>query len=266
MMLSTTTNKNNKIKRALATIGVAAFWLAVWWILAAVIGKEIVLPDPPKVLAAFIGLCRQKDFWGAVGASFGRIVGGYGIGVAAGILLGLFAKAIPLAGVVLGPAVNVLKAAPVASFTILAMMWFQSGSLPLVLSAVMVMPMLYAATYHAVGTIDIKLLEMGKVFGLSKKQIFFSVKIPAILPHIVASAASALGFAWKAGIAAEIICRPKEAMGSLLYDAKQYLEMPVVFAVTAATVLLSILLEKLFKKVASAVSFTEGGEKNANKH
>lgn len=266
MMLSTTKNKTNKIKRILYSLGVAAFWLAVWWALAAIIGKEIILPEPPKVLEALMGLCREKEFWSAVGASFGRIVGGYAAGVAAGILLGIFAGALPLAAALLSPAVNVLKAAPVASFTILAMMWFKSGSLPLVLSAVMVMPMLYSATYHAVTTIDIKLLEMGKVFKLSENRIFFSIKLPSIMPHIIAAAASALGFAWKAGIAAEIICRPKEAMGSLLYDAKQYLEMPQVFAVTAVTVVLSILLEVLFKKVAKAVDFSKGGEMNADKH
>ena len=54
-----------------------------------------------------------------------------------------------------------------------------------------------------------------------------------------------LGFAWKSGIAAEVICSPDRAIGTELRDAKAYLETPEVFAWTVTVVLLSVLLERL---------------------
>ncbi len=263
MIISTTRNKINKFITALLVV---VFWVAAWWVAAEIIGKEIVLPTPLKVAEALWEMGATSHFWKAVVASFGRIVAGYAIGCAVGVALALAAWLLPVVGKILSPAVNVLKAAPVASFTILAMMWFKSATLPLVLSAVMVMPMLYSATLHAAENIDIKLVEMGKVFRLSDAQIFFSIKLRSLVPHIVSSAASALGFAWKAGIAAEVICRPKLALGAELYDAKQYLEMPAVFAVTAVTVVLSILLERLLKKVTASMSLRKGGAPNGNQH
>ena len=60
-----------------------------------------------------------------------------------------------------------------------------------------------------------------------------------------------LGFAWKSGIAAEVICRPYGSVGRMLQEAKLYLETPEVFAWTAVVVVLSLILEKLLKAVVS---------------
>ncbi len=258
MMPSTTTNK--KTKRILTSLAVAVFWIAIWWIAAALIDQQLVLPTPLEVGKALVQVGGTEEFRKGVAASFGRIIAGFGIGVVLGVGLGVLSALFEVVSRLLSPAVNVLNAAPVASFTILAMMWFKSENLPTALSAVMVLPMLYSATVYAIKNIDPKLVEMGRVFGLKESEIFFSVKVRSLLPHVVASAVSALGFAWKAGIAAEVICRPQWALGSQLYDAKLYLEMPTVFAVTAVTVVLSILLEILLKKVTASFSYSKGGD------
>ena len=90
---------------------------------------------------------------------------------------------------------------------------------------------------------------MAKIFGVSPAKILFEIKIPLIMPSFAASATAALGFAWKSGVAAEVICRPANSLGKLLQDAKLYLETPRVFAVTATVALLSLLLELLIKRI-----------------
>lgn len=65
------------------------------------------------------------------------------------------------------------------------------------------------------------------------------------MPYFAAACRSAVGMAWKAGIAAEVICSPKGAIGSALYNAKIYLESEDMFAWTAAVIILSIVIEKL---------------------
>jgi len=61
---------------------------------------------------------------------------------------------------------------------------------------------------------------------------------------------NALGFAWKSGVAAEVICRPVNSIGRLLQDAKLYLETPRVFALTAVVAALSLLIELIIKRLA----------------
>ena len=68
------------------------------------------------------------------------------------------------------------------------------------------------------------------------------------MPTLLTSCLTALGFAWKSGIAAEVICRPQLALGTLLNDNKNYFDMPAVFAITVVVALLSIVLEVIIKK------------------
>ena len=61
----------------------------------------------------------------------------------------------------------------------------------------------------------------------------------------MAACRSALGMAWKAGIAAEILATPRSAIGTELYYSKTYLETPTLFAWTLMVIVLSLVIEKL---------------------
>ena len=72
-----------------------------------------------------------------------------------------------------------------------------------------------------------------------------AVRLPSLAPYLVSACKTGLGFAWKSGIAAEVICRPAGSVGNSLYRAKLLLETPEMFAWTATVVVLSVILEKL---------------------
>ncbi|MFQ8759416.1 MAG: ABC transporter permease [Intestinimonas sp.] len=69
------------------------------------------------------------------------------------------------------------------------------------------------------------------------------VYVPSVLPYFASGCRTALGLAWKAGVAAEVLCLPKNAIGAQVYYAKIYLETPSLFAWTLAVIALSFLLE-----------------------
>ena len=58
-----------------------------------------------------------------------------------------------------------------------------------------------------------------------------------------------MGLAWKAGIAAEVICNPKMSIGNGIYESKIYFEPPAMFAWTAVVIILSIMLEKIMLSI-----------------
>ena len=78
--------------------------------------------------------------------------------------------------------------------------------------------------------------------------MFFEIKVPFILPAFISTTLNALGFAWKSGIAAEVICRPNSSLGTMLQESKIYMETPSVFALTAVVTILSLLLEAVIKR------------------
>ena len=58
-----------------------------------------------------------------------------------------------------------------------------------------------------------------------------------------------MGLAWKSGVAAEVLCLPRPGMGTQIYNSKLYLEIPDLFAWTAVVVALSLLLERLLRRL-----------------
>ena len=85
---------------------------------------------------------------------------------------------------------------------------------------------------------------MGKVYAFTPFQVFRYIYLPALVPYALAAVRTGLGFAWKAGIAGEVLAIPMGAMGTQLHTAKVTLETTDLFAWTAAIILLSLILEK----------------------
>lgn len=242
--------KRNNIKKLLKWIAVALLWLTVWQFAAAAVGKEILIPYPRAVFLTLIRLCREREFWVAVIYSLLRITAGYLSGIAAGVVGAVLSARSKVFKAVFSPVLHLVRAVPVASFIILALVWIKSAYLSVFISFLMVTPMIWSATESGIENIDVRYLEMAKIFNLSRIKTLFEVKLPFLLPSFTAAAANALGFAWKSGIAAEVICRPSGSIGRLLQDAKLYLETPAVFALTAVVALLSLILEIIIKCIA----------------
>ena len=58
-----------------------------------------------------------------------------------------------------------------------------------------------------------------------------------------------MGLAWKSGVAAEVICPPKLAIGTEISQARTALETPELFAWTLVIIALSLLLEGLVHRL-----------------
>ena len=61
----------------------------------------------------------------------------------------------------------------------------------------------------------------------------------------MSASVASIGIAFKSGIAAEVIGRPKNTLGFFLFDAKMYLETSKVFAITLIVILCSAIFERL---------------------
>lgn len=156
------------------------------------------------------------------------------------------------------PVVGAIKAAPVASFIILVLVWVSSKDLSLIISFLMGFPIMYTNVLEALRATDTGMLEMAQVFGLSTLDRIRSVYLSQVLSSFEAACSLALGFCWKAGIAAEVIGLPDHTIGDHLHAAKIYLDTPSLFAWTLAIIVLSILIENAVRLLISrAVAYVE---------
>ncbi len=250
-------------KKILTGIAVAAFWLAVWQLCSMVTAQELLVPAPFAVMRVFAQSIVTLRFWQTVGISMLRIATGFLMAVIGGIVLAVLTARFPLARSLLAPLLHCIKAAPVASFIILALVWIPTGFLPMFICFLMVIPIIWSNVEQGIRQTDYKLLEMAKVYRLGKWRTLIGVQIPSVMPYLISALTTGLGFAWKSGIAAEVICQPQLAIGKQLYLAKMYLETPEVFAWTAVVIVMSVLLERLLKKVMRVVSRKYGFSEEA---
>ena len=224
-----------------------AFWLAVWALAARAVGQDLLLPSPGAV-ASRLTMVATPAFWQSVGMTMARTAAAYLIGVAAACVLALACHALPLLDDVVGPALAVVRATPVASFSILAVGWLSSSNVPILAGALMVTPVVFANVREGIDARDVRLLEMARMFSWSRLKTFRHVTLPSVLPTFLAACEACVGLCFKATIAAEVIGVPKNAVGTQMYNAKIYLETDALMAWTVAVILLSMALEALLRR------------------
>ena len=155
-------------RERLATAAAVLFWLAVWQTAAAVLegrtGTTLLLPYPAKALARLLELVREQDFWLAVGHSVGRIFSGYAAGVVLGCAIGIASAFLWPVRVLLRPLLGVIRATPVASFVIVALVWIRGGQLSAFIACLMVLPIIAENVETGLRETDPALLEMAAVF------------------------------------------------------------------------------------------------------
>ena len=232
--------------KILTALGVLGFWLAVWLLLSLSVNSSFLFPSPTDTLSALGRLASDVEFFAIAGITLGRIVLGVLVSFIIGIALAVITEASGIAKALLSPALTVIKSTPVASVIILALLWIDRNLLPLFITSLIVIPVVWSNVSEGIRSVDKGLLEMTRVYRFSRAKRLRSLYAPTVAPYFVAACKSTLGLAWKAGISAEILCTPKRAIGTELYFAKTYLETSELFAWTLVIIVLSIVIEKLF--------------------
>ncbi len=237
--------RNNKTPMWQTLLAVA-FWVAVWQGLAVCIGHNgLFLATPLQTVQTLWRLLPTADFWHRVGFSALRILTGFVLAVTVGLLLGACGARWRWFGTLVGPVMQLIRAMPVASFVILALLWVSGKNLSVIVSFTHVLPVVYAGTVGGIADTDPALLEMAKVYRLPLGKRLRYIWLPGMFPSFCESCIAAMGMCWKSGVSAEVIGLPDHSVGDALYRAKITISTPEVFAWTLVIVLLSATLSTL---------------------
>ena len=251
----------NRMKSGGIKLIVICFWIFLWAAASRIINQELFLPSPKNVLLAVLELSGNAGFWISIANSFIRIILGFFIGLTAGAVLAVLSYKSKIIYELLSPMMKAIKATPVASFIILALVWISSANLSILISFLMVLPVSFSNFLYGLRSTDKKLLEMAKVFRISRWKRMKAIYFPAVLPFGISAVSIGLGFSFKSGIAAEVIGRPANSIGIKLYEAKLYLMIKELFAWTLVIILISMLFERIVMGIIKRYGNTEGQEK-----
>ena len=197
--------------------------LALGWEAAVRFGlaEGRLMPPPSRIAATLYALAVTGELWSHVWATFWRVAVGFAIGSAAGIVLGALSGASETVRRLFDPTLQALRAIPSLAWVPLFILWlgiFEASKVTLI--AVGAFFPVYLGIAGAILSVDRKLIEVGRVFRLSRLDLARRILLPAILPEAITSLRSGLGLCYMFVVAAEFM-GASEGLGYLLVDGQQ---------------------------------------------
>ncbi|MGX5775298.1 ABC transporter permease [Methylorubrum zatmanii] len=198
--------------------------LALGWEIAVGAGwaSGRLLPPPSRIGAALWALAASGELWMHVEATLIRVGLGFAFGAGAGILAGALTATLPLLRWLVDPSLQALRAVPSLAWVPLFILWFGILETPKVaLIAVGVFFPVYIGVAGAIASVDRKLVEVGRIFRLSKPALARRILLPAVLPATLTALRTGLGLGFLFVVAAELM-GASEGLGYLLLDGQQF--------------------------------------------
>jgi sulfonate transport system permease protein len=181
-----------------------------------------------------------------MGVSSLRALAGLAIGGSLGFILGLTNGLSRTSEIATDTLVQMVRNVPHLALIPLVILWFGIDETAKIFLVVLgVFFPIYINTLHGIRTVDPQLIEMGRVYGMNGRELFWRVILPGALPSIFVGLRYALGFMWLTLIVAETIAA-SSGIGYMAMQAREFLLVDVV--------VLSILIYALLGKLADSTA------------
>lgn len=234
-----------RMKAVAAAGAVAAFWLAAWMLVAALVAQPLILPGPGVVALALLRLVCDGGTWVILAGSGARILGGLALAaVCGGVLAGISSRSQAFAHLA-APALSFVKATPVACVVVLLLIWLGSARVSIAAVFLMALPGVYFSLAEGLAQVNKPLKQMFRLHGVRGWRLFCAHTWREVLPFVLSCARAVIGMSWKAGVAAELIGMATGTVGERIYQAKLLIETADLLAWTALVVAASWACERV---------------------
>jgi len=215
-----------------------AFLILLWELLSrAGLISMLALPRPSRLVStlwdlATTGFPTGLTVWMHIKATVWRILQGYLLATIVAIPAGLIIGRIYLLDQAANSVITFARSVATISLLPLAIAWFG------VSEQARVLLIMYGAfwailtnTIQGVKSVDITFINVGRMFGASRRQLFFRVLLPATMPRIFAGMKIALGISFMVIVAVEMI-GTVQGLGALIQQARFFYKSDVSIAGT----------------------------------
>jgi NitT/TauT family transport system permease protein len=217
------------VQRALgAAAGLAGLGLCWSWAHRSL--GPFVLPSPTEAALRLAALAGSGEAQAAALSTAVQALSGWLLACLSGFAAAGVAAAmrpVESAGRTLS---TVLLGVPPVAWLVLALLWFgPNGAAPAFTVAVAIAPVIFLAALQGLEARDPLLDEMASLFGARPWQRATDIVAPQLLDHLLPAMATALGFAWKVCVMAEVM-GSGTGIGGRLATARAHLDLPEAMA------------------------------------
>ena len=220
------------------------------------VGRSIILPSPEETAVEVVRIVLSPTFPSVFGATMIRVVVSFALSLGASLVTGIAAGLCRPVEDILRAPITVTRSVPTMGVILLSLIWLDSEGAPLLVSALVTVPIMYAAVVGAIRSIDRGLEEMHEVFRIPFFQRLLHFYLPSVAPHLRTGMAAALGLTVKVMIAAEVLSQPRMGIGTMFQIERARINTPGVFAWCVVVIILAGALDAALAKASGGRSAT----------
>lgn len=199
----------------------------------------------PSEIALTLKELAEGALWKHIGASLLRVLLGFTIGAGLALVFAAWVGLSREAEAWLEPTFSGLRSIPSLAWVPLLLLWLGiDETSKIVLIAIGAFFPVYLNGVAAIRNIDRKLVEVGQMYGFSRRRLVQRILLPAALPGLFTGLRSGLSLAWMFLVAAELIAATK-GLGYLLSDGRETSRPDIVLAAIIVLALLGKLSDGL---------------------
>lgn len=233
------------VRKTVIVLGLAL----IWQVYASLLNNTLLFPSLTETLGALWDGTIHGELLVRVWYSVRLLLIGYAIGLAFATLLTAFAMASRIGADLMETLTAMLNPLPAIALLPLALIWFGLGSGSLIF--VLIHSVLWAAALNTLSgfqSVSATLRMLGSNYELSLPRYVSKILIPAAFPSILSGLKISWAFAWRTLIAAELVFGTSSQSGGLgwfIYENKNLMQIPDVFAGLLAVILIGLIVENL---------------------
>jgi sulfonate transport system permease protein len=229
--------------------------LAFWWYLAEHGGLNTEIYASPRILFNLFAELWQAGIIQEHGiVSIRRVLIGFTIGSSIAVFLGVICGYFRFFEKLLDPSIQILRAMPTVALLPMFLIWFGFGEFSKVLLIVLgIIPRTYVITYTGIVNVDKKLLEVARVYNLTKFQTITQIVIPSAAPYIFNALRLASVSSFLLLIFAEAI-NPKEGFGFLAQQALFNIRVDYILLIAMIYAVLGLTVDTAVRLVEKALT------------
>ena len=227
--------------------------IAIWHVAAYLLDVELILPTPREALVSLGRIVVGEGFLDAVGSTLYRGVIGFVIALLFAVLLSVASGLWHSVDRLVSPVIAILRAVPTISIILISLVWMSSKTAPVLIGFLIIFPSMYSTILTSIKGVDGGLVEMSRLYGVSRRDMLRGLYLPSVLPTLTDSAAAAVSLNVKVVIASEVLAQTNESIGIAMQQSKAFLDTPALMAWTVVAVAMSFALEYLMRAIGNTV-------------
>lgn len=237
-------------RRAVRFIGPILTLALIWEALARLqLVSSVLFPPPSRVVATVIQMAGPQGgyiLWSHMALSLYRLGVGFLLAAAVAVPFGTLVGMSPRAHAFFSPILSILIPIPSLAWVPIAILWLGIGNATpiFIVFFTAIFPIIYNAAM-GVRSVDQKHLWAARIMGANTRQLFFGVILPAGLGHLITGLKLGLSSGWRALVAAEMLAATAYGLGLMIFEARTFLQVEVMYGGIFVLAILGFLLENL---------------------